>query len=198
MSLLPPQFQTPLTHALGEKITTITPAPKPHVHQWVPVPDSKVHCRCADCGAVTLTEAVNTVPPTAVVPAAPHWAPVPGMPGMRKAVHGPFNDWLYVNKHKVIKETSFQPTKEQIRTYYTRSALGKVTPQEREQMEGWWAKIRPGAPVTPKDEWRPNYGTQPVGDNILVKVRSNGVDFPAMRASEFNWGYPLLTHWKPA
>ncbi len=31
-------------------------------HQWVPVPDSKIHSRCAACGAVTLTEIVATVP----------------------------------------------------------------------------------------------------------------------------------------
>jgi len=58
MSLLPAKFQTPTPAALGAKVVAITPAPAPHVHQWMAVPDSKVHSRCAGCGAVTLTEAV--------------------------------------------------------------------------------------------------------------------------------------------
>lgn len=37
---------------------------------WVPVPDSKVHSRCASCGAVTLTELVNPVPAAKLTPLA--------------------------------------------------------------------------------------------------------------------------------
>ncbi len=56
--LLPAKFQTHLPYSLGEKVVAIAPAPKPHVHQWVSVPDSKIHSRCAECGTVTLTEIV--------------------------------------------------------------------------------------------------------------------------------------------
>lgn len=56
--LLPAKFQTPTPAALGAKVVAIAPAPKPHVHQWVSVPDSKIHSRCAECGTVTLTEIV--------------------------------------------------------------------------------------------------------------------------------------------
>jgi hypothetical protein len=61
MSLLPPQFQTTLP-GLGAKVVAIAPAPAPHAHQWVPVPDSKIHSRCAECGSVTLTEIVAPKP----------------------------------------------------------------------------------------------------------------------------------------
>lgn len=56
--LLPAKFQTPTPAPLGAKVVAIAPAPKPHVHQWVSVPDSKIHSRCAECGTVTLTEIV--------------------------------------------------------------------------------------------------------------------------------------------
>ena len=56
--LLPAKFQTTTPAALGAKVVAMPPAPKPHVHQWVSVPDSKIHSRCAECGTVTLTEIV--------------------------------------------------------------------------------------------------------------------------------------------
>lgn len=56
--LLPAKFRTPAPETLGCKITAMPPAPKPHVHQWLAVPDSKIHSRCAECGTVTLTEIV--------------------------------------------------------------------------------------------------------------------------------------------
>jgi hypothetical protein len=57
--LLPPQFQTPAPDALGAKVVAMPAPPKPpHEHQWLAVPDSKIHSRCAECGTVTLTEIV--------------------------------------------------------------------------------------------------------------------------------------------
>jgi hypothetical protein len=207
MSLLPPQFQTPLTHALGAKVVAITPAPKPHVHQWVPVPDSKVHCRCADCGAVTLTEAVNTVPPAAVAPATPYWAPVPGMPGMRKAVLGAVNGNLsMVTLHCGSGGGSANGNSTLVASGGLAGGSGTTFPSKwftaaltaDTRKSKLFDELIEAIGRMPKDEWRPNYGTQPVADNVLVAVRANGVDHPAMRASEFNWSYPLITHWKPA
>lgn len=54
-----PREHTDTLPALGRKVVAIAPAPKPHVHQWLAVPDSKIHSRCAECGAVTLTEIVT-------------------------------------------------------------------------------------------------------------------------------------------
>lgn len=70
--LLPAKFQTPTPAPLGAKIVAITPAPKPHVHQWLAVPDSKIHSRCAECGTVTLTEIV--APMVSFCPDASHVA----------------------------------------------------------------------------------------------------------------------------
>lgn len=76
---------TPYEHtdtllALGRKVVAIAPAPKPHVHQWLAVPDSKIHSRCAECGAVTLTEIV------APKPAAFTFIPNDGLTQMLKEI----------------------------------------------------------------------------------------------------------------
>jgi hypothetical protein len=54
-----------------ERLKAVPAAPKPPCkHQWLAMPDSKTHSRCADCGTVTLTEMVAPKPPPAPVPSA--------------------------------------------------------------------------------------------------------------------------------
>lgn len=73
MPYLPPMMRAEDHQPLGtpERLKPVPAAPKPPCkHQWLAMPDSKTHSRCADCGTVTLTEMVASKPPPAPVPSA--------------------------------------------------------------------------------------------------------------------------------
>ena len=73
MMPLPPSMRAEDHLPLGapERLKVVPAAPKPPCkHQWLAMPDSKTHSRCADCGTVTLTEMVAPKPPPAPVPSA--------------------------------------------------------------------------------------------------------------------------------
>ena len=73
MMPLPPSMRAEDHLPLGapERLKVVPAAPKPPCkHQWLAMPDSKTHSRCAECGTVTLTEMVAPKPPPAPVPSA--------------------------------------------------------------------------------------------------------------------------------
>lgn len=73
MMPLPPSMRAEDHLPLGapERLKAVPAAPKPPCkHQWLAMPDSKTHSRCADCGTVTLTEMVAPKPPPAPVSSA--------------------------------------------------------------------------------------------------------------------------------
>lgn len=73
MMPLPPSMRLEDYLPLGapERLKAAPAAPKPPCkRQWLAMPDSKTHSRCADCGTVTLTEMVAPKPPPAPVPSA--------------------------------------------------------------------------------------------------------------------------------
>lgn len=70
MPYLPASMRAEDLKPLGPPVRPAAAVAGPCQHQWVPVPDSKVHSRCANCGVVTLTEMVH-------VPPAPKPAPAP-------------------------------------------------------------------------------------------------------------------------
>lgn len=73
MMPLPPSMRAEDHLPLGapERLKVVPAAPQPScAHQWLAMPDSKTHSRCAYCGTVTLTEMVAPKPPPAPVPSA--------------------------------------------------------------------------------------------------------------------------------
>ena len=186
--LLPAKFQTSTPAPLGAKVVAIAPAPKPHVHQWLAVPDSKIHSRCAECGTVTLTEIVapkvSFCPDTGHVAARLAAGAGQWVVGVDPAAPG--SDRTVFSEHFLGKPYSFvdllrAPGQAPALRHYTSITApdGKVRMVE-----------------TDAEGWIKNDGTRPVADDVRVEVQTDMGNCMTFNARTFVW--ECISRWRPA
>jgi hypothetical protein len=143
-----------------ERLKAAPAAPKPPCkHQWLAMPDSKTHSRCADCGTVTLTEMVAPKPPPAPVPSAqcqeedddalgvcikPQGRPLLDFERLMveaniKVMHTVANPPVVFDPGRVGEP--FTPTSEWVRSFKQRAARKQASPEDVALYTEWNARM---------------------------------------------------------
>jgi hypothetical protein len=218
--LLPPQFQTPAPDALGAKVVVMPAPPKPpHVHQWLAVPDSKIHSRCAECGTVTLTEIVNPRPTLlGFDPAAPggdttvfNFAPTArGAELLRDVTEktralDPAEEITDGQLDERVRAFFSSAPDHELALEHARSLLKEMGYKRvfgiPEHRRAEFLKALT-APQADPDGWIKNTGTQPVADDVWVQVKIDGFVHSADDARDWDWfvhnAVDDITHWRLA
>lgn len=221
--LLPAKFQTPTPAALGAKVVAMPAAPKPHVHQWVSVPDSKIHSRCAECGTVTLTEIVapkmvafaDAMQAMIMASQKPTFAelcttPAPAPEISNSALTAAARDFLngsadharaISHARSVLDEMGFKKVID-LPQHRRDEFLTALTTWPQEPTRHYTSVTAPDGRVrmveTDAEGWIKNDGTQPVADDVRVEVRFADTEYANMTYDAKAFVWRAVTHWRLA